>query len=152
MKRESDKARYDELQFYPTGRELAQQAWNMFENKEISRLLEPSAGRGDLVMARLPEPRHQYDQPRLSFEWDAVEIDASHHPLLRERGATVVGHDFLAHASCAIYSHILMNPPFNQGAKHVLALTRTRSYLTALNDGVSMFQPMQRGSVSCPFA
>lgn len=39
------------------------------------------------------------------------------------------------------------NQPIN-----LLALTRTRSYLTALNDGVSMFQPMQRGSVSCPFA
>ena len=35
---------------------------------------------------------------------------------------------------------------------NVLALTRKRGYLTALNDGVSMFRPMQRGSVSCPFA
>lgn len=113
-------AGYDRLQFYPTGRELGQMAWAMFQDKDVCRLLEPSAGRGDLVMSSLPLPRHKYDDPRLRFEWDAVEIDPAHHALLRERGANVVGHDFLAHVNCAIYSHIIMNPPFNQGAKHVL--------------------------------
>lgn len=117
---------YDYLQFYPTGKDLAEMAWAMFEEKDISRLLEPSAGRGDLVMACLKgserDQYHGYSDKRhgLRFDWDAVEIDPQHHPLLRDRGATVVGHNFLHHTSCAIYSHILMNPPFNQGAQHVL--------------------------------
>lgn len=113
---------HENLQFYPTPASLALEAWSMFTEKEITRLLEPSAGRGDLVQAYKDRQGSRYGHPygRPMFEWDAVEIEASHHPLLRERGAQVVGYDFLAHTSCAIYSHIIMNPPFAQGARHVL--------------------------------
>jgi len=36
------------------------------------------------------------------------------------RQVAVVGHDFLEFKMGAIYSHIIMNPPFSQGAAHVL--------------------------------
>lgn len=105
----------DTLQHYPTPPEIAQRAWKMFRTRNVVRLLEPSAGKGDMIT---PLIAHRWDRP--SFAWDAIEIDARHHAALREIGAKVVGFDFLAHGSCAIYSHILMNPPFAQGASHVL--------------------------------
>ncbi len=119
MNARSQFQKHDNLQFYPTPRYVAEKCWAMFTDKEIVRLLEPSAGRGDLVKPALEERLNSYGRGR-ALSWDAVEIDASNHPLLRSMGATVVGYDFLSHTSCAIYSHIIMNPPFAQGAKHVL--------------------------------
>lgn len=102
-----------DLQHFPTPLALAKRAWAKFQNKTIARLLEPSAGKGDLMLPQLDDRYHR-------TAWDAIETDVLHHPLLRQRGATVVGYDFLAHTSCSIYSHILMNPPFAQGARHLL--------------------------------
>jgi len=39
---------------------------------------------------------------------------------LREKGLNVIGVDFMDLADGAIFSHVLMNPPFSHGAKHVL--------------------------------
>ncbi len=50
---------------------------------------------------------------------DAIELDATKHPVLKEK-ADVVGFDFLKCEAGAIYSHIIMNPPFAEGVKHVL--------------------------------
>lgn len=108
---------FEDLQFYPTPYALAVLAWSMFKEKEFVRVLEPSAGAGDLMAVQLDDANRRWRKP---FQWGAVEIDANNHPLLRERGAKVVGYDFLSQVSCAIYSHIIMNPPFAQGAKHVL--------------------------------
>lgn len=109
-----------DLQFYPTPIELAKRAWSKFKNKQVIRLLEPSAGEGAML-----EPEFDSFEEKPHFAWDAIEMDATKHPLLRTRGATVVGYDFLQHTSCSIYSHILMNPPFAQGAQHVLHAWRT---------------------------
>jgi hypothetical protein len=51
---------------------------------------------------------------------DAIEIDARHHPTLREKNYNVVGLDFLQYEGGAIYSHVLLNPPFAQGARFAL--------------------------------
>ena len=104
-----------DLQHYPTPKALAELAWSKFKNRTISRLLEPSAGKGDLILPRKPSNWNQ-----LPFKWDAIEMNPGHHPALRELGATVVGYDFLSFGNCSIYSHILLNPPFAQGAAHVM--------------------------------
>jgi hypothetical protein len=105
----------DDLQFYPTPKKLAQKAWATFKNRDFSRVLEPSAGAGDLA----GEHPGRYDSwHRVKIE--CCEIDISKHPILREAGYAIVGLDFLQFSSAAAYSHILMNPPFAQGARHVL--------------------------------
>lgn len=104
----------DELQFYPTPRWLADRAWNMFSDREFTRVLDPSAGEGALAQAA---PRDYYDRaPKV----DVIEIDASKHPILREHGLRVVGLDFLGFEGGHCYTHVVMNPPFAAGAKHVL--------------------------------
>lgn len=104
----------DDLQFYPTPRWLAELAWSKFNNQEFIRVLDPSAGSGDLAAA---SPTDYYDRrPPI----DVIEIDAGKHPQLREQGFRVVGLDFLGFEGGHCYSHIILNPPFAQGAKHAL--------------------------------
>lgn len=105
-----------DIQFYPTPENLAKLAWAKFKNRDFVRVLEPSAGEGHLLAAR-PEQDHW----RRELDIDCIEIDMSKHPLLRDKGYDVIGLDFLSFDGAgATYSHILMNPPFAQGAQHVL--------------------------------
>jgi hypothetical protein len=110
----------DRYQFYPTYKSLAQRAWAKFRSHNYVRVLEPSAGNGDLACA-MPyyEDPHESRWAR-SINIDCCEIDMSRHEILRAKGLTVVGLDFLAFSTGAIYSHIVMNPPFAADAKHVL--------------------------------
>lgn len=104
----------DDLQFYPTPKALARRAWGKFKCRDFSRVLEPSAGNGDLALMF----KSDYDRNKRHI--DVIEIDLSKHPALSDHGFNVVGYDFLKFKSGAIYSTCLMNPPFAEGAKHVL--------------------------------
>ncbi|MBU2834230.1 DUF4942 domain-containing protein [Acidithiobacillus thiooxidans] len=100
-----------DLQFYPTPKELARHAARLFKNP-ISNLLEPSAGNGDLLDG-LPNLKHS------TSKVDLIEIDVSRHEVLRTKG-NVVGTDFMDTRDLSMYSQIFMNPPFRVGVKHVL--------------------------------
>lgn len=102
-----------DLQFYPTPHSLAIKAFSKFQNKEFDAILEPSAGNGDLLSVFSEHVGRK-------TETHVVEIDMEKHPLLREKGYTVVGMDFLEFEGNSLYSHIIMNPPFAQGVQHVL--------------------------------
>lgn len=107
-----------DFQFYPTPLNIAQRAWAMFENKKPARLLEPSAGNGDLLNGI---PNFNTSKLHWRLKVDVCEIDIKKHPILRELDdVTVVGTDFLEFENGAIYSHIFMNPPFHNGVKHML--------------------------------
>jgi len=107
-----------DFQFYPTPPSLARRLWAKFKDKTFSRVLEPHAGDGALVKAR----PYKYSDSRDGEESkiDCCEIDVTKHPALRELGCEVVGVDFLKFTNGAIYSHIILNPPFAEGAAHVL--------------------------------
>lgn len=107
-----------DFQFYPTPRALAERAWALFKNRDFTRVLEPSAGDGDFADAHpwLSDTYHRSRQPII----DCCEIDITRHPTLRAKGYRVVGLDFLQFANAALYSHVILNPPFAQGAAHVL--------------------------------
>jgi len=103
----------DPYQYYPTPEALSRKAWATFKNQQFTRVLEPSAGEGHLLRS-VP---YQYGK-RLPI--DCIEIDIRKHAVLRDEGFAVVGMDFLQFQSGSVYSHIIMNPPFADGAKHVL--------------------------------
>ena len=108
--------RFD-FQFYPTPASLATKAWGKFKNKNFTRILEPSAGLGDLI--KNPPWSTHYNHRCLSI--DCVEVDLAKHPTLRSLpGVSVVGMDFMHFQGGACYSHILMNPPFASGCSHIL--------------------------------
>lgn len=107
----------DTFQFYATTKELGRKVWAKFKNTAPTRILEPSAGDGALLRAHPKwSSRSVYQFPSV----DAIEIDITKHAALREEGVNVVGIDFLTFTNGAMYSHIVMNPPFSQGARHVL--------------------------------
>ncbi len=100
----------DEFQFYATPAELRDLALAKFK-RPLKSLLEPNAGRGDLLPS-------DYDLYRINV--DVCEIDGRHHEHLLKRGVRIVGTDFLQFSTKKRYSHILMNPPFRNGVEHVL--------------------------------
>lgn len=104
-------------QFYPTPYALAIKAAALFENKNFDYVLDPSAGNGDLLkgLSSVAGGRHV---SRLKMY--GAEIDITRHPRLRDEKIGVVATDFLAFDDLSRFSHIIMNPPFNQGVKHVL--------------------------------
>lgn len=107
----------DDLQFYPTPIELGRRAWAKFQNRNFTRVLEPNAGDGALIKAHPHWDSRGYYR---KIDLDAIEIDMSKHAALRELGIDVVGLDFLSFSNGAQYSHIILNPPFNQGVHHIL--------------------------------
>ena len=110
----------NDLQFYPTPRKLAERAWSKFKNKNFVRILEPSAGKGDLVDARPGAGDRFYRgaQPII----DCCELDVLHHATLRSKGYNVVGLDFMRFGNASCYGHAILNPPFAVGAAHVLKM------------------------------
>jgi len=108
----------DFLQFFPTPVSLARRAWAKFEDKHPTRILEPNAGDGALLDACPWFKDSRYH--RHPCKVDCVEIDMSKHPALKAKNYNVVGLDFLQHLEGSCYSHLILNPPFHSGAKHVL--------------------------------
>lgn len=104
----------DEKQFYPTPSALAYRAFQQFKNKDITRLLEPSAGVGSLLKPVLDSRQHLKDKI------DCIEIDLNNQAILREQGLTVVDGDFMQFDGAPMYSHCLMNPPFKNAVDHVI--------------------------------
>lgn len=106
-----------DYQLYPSSLSLAKKAWEKFQNKDFVRILEPSAGNGDLLKGMKGFGSQWSRQTPV----DVCEIDIERHPTLRSLpGVSVVGMNFMEFGGGAIYSHIIMNPPFAQGAQHVL--------------------------------
>lgn len=106
-----------DYQFYPTPPSLARRLWGLFKNRDFTRILEPHGGNGDLADQA---PVSSCPRKGRSVPIDCCEIDISHHATLRSKDYQVVGTDFLQMTSGAIYSHICGNPPFSEGAKHLL--------------------------------
>lgn len=104
-----------DFQYYPTPPALVERAWAKFQNRDFVRVLEPHGGNGDL--ATYPGKGEWNRRP---IPIDCCEIDIARHPTLRAKGLKVVGLDFLAFDGCTAYSHVIANPPFATGAKHLL--------------------------------
>jgi len=112
----------DLYQFYPTPELLAHKLWSKFKTTPV-RILEPSAGKGDLLGARSKNSFSNRFFNRFfdhSASADVIELDASHHSELSDKGFNLVGFDFLKFKDGSVYSHIIMNPPFSEGVHHVL--------------------------------
>ncbi|WP_347990055.1 DUF4942 domain-containing protein [Methylomonas sp. AM2-LC] len=105
-----------DIQYYPTPEALSAMAWAKFQNKNIVRLLEPSAGDGHLLKCRT-DSDHRFSRKIII---DCCEIDINKHATLKSQGFNVVGIDFMQFKSGACYDAILMNPPFMSGCSHIL--------------------------------
>jgi uncharacterized Zn finger protein (UPF0148 family) len=133
----------DNPDFFPTPRKVARLMLSKITNKEAKYYLEPSAGKGDIADAiRNPityeeweeeNPEHAEKNRRRGYDgWssnsgrnsrshvDVVESYPDLISVLRGKEYDVVGFDWLTYEGLSYYDAIVMNPPFSQGAKHLL--------------------------------
>lgn len=117
--------------FYPTPEALANQLLAGIDWLKVSSVLEPSAGKGDLarpIAYTLYQRRkgyHPYDEHSRSAaiqtaDIDCVEIDPFLRTYLDGAGYRVVHDDFLTFETHKRYDLVVMNPPFDHGAEHLL--------------------------------
>lgn len=130
-RRETVKAAYlpagDSKDFYPTPDKLAGKLIAGVDWKGVKDILEPSAGKGDLVEA-VERMRKQYQySDRIKGaakgtqkSFDVIELDYNLRLILRGKGMRLVGDDFLQYRTNKRYDLIIMNPPFSEGAKHLI--------------------------------
>lgn len=93
--------------FFPTPPELVEQLIELADLYASDRVLEPSAGKGDILDAI-----KEYDQYR---ELHALEVNSTLREILSLKNYTLVGDDFLEYNPEEKYNKIIMNPPFEGG-------------------------------------
>lgn len=119
-------------EFYPTPKELIKRLLTRkssfmggmnFEYKLEGKILEPSAGKGDIAEYIKNNNRHA--------EIDLIEYDENLVNVLYGKGYNVVWRDFLTYETHKQYDAIVMNPPFSNGDEHLLkALEIAKSNIT----------------------
>lgn len=103
----------NEKDFYPTPFSLFSKMKNLVETKELRTVLEPSAGKGDLI-------KYLSETQRRDLSIDAIEIDDNLQALLKGKNYNVIHDDFLSFKTFKKYDLIFANFPFSDGDKHLL--------------------------------
>ena len=83
------------------------------------RILEPSAGKGDIVDFIENETRAKSVY--------SIELDPNLQSILKGKGHRVIGSDFMSYENDYILNMVVMNPPFANGVDHVLKAWDTLS-------------------------
>lgn len=106
-------------EFYPTPEWLIKKMIEDVDFRKIKYILEPSAGKGDIVSVIKKRKKSLY--PNLSpVDVDTIEIDENLVALLKGKKYKVIHDDFLTFNTYKKYDLIIMNPPFSEGDKHLL--------------------------------
>ena len=128
-------------EFYPTPENLVKKMLEGLNWDYIKTILEPSAGKGD-ILREIAREENAY-RNRHDFDVDCIEIDPNLRQILKynfskgrqnqfdrwkdeeyktffEKGIHIVHDDFLTYNPFKRYDLIVMNPPFSNGDKHLL--------------------------------
>lgn len=105
-------------EFYPTPAPIAAaMAAALRRDRTLDELypvLDPSAGKGDLLKEFKPDRASKY-----YGKIAAIEINPDLAALLKGSGIKVIGSDFLKFNEIESWNSIIMNPPFSVGIKHL---------------------------------
>lgn len=113
-KEREEKDMNDYKEFYPTPEELVNKMLDGVNFNFVKTVLEPSAGKGDIVQGLKSHAKYQ------NLDIDCVEINKDLRNCLKGAGYRVVGDDFLSYTTMKQYDLIVMNPPFSNGDAHLL--------------------------------
>lgn len=112
-----------DAEFFPTPSALAGRMARYIDWNKVETILEPSAGKGDLIRFVTKCAQRKMKNWRDDF-WqentDCIEIDENLQMILRGNGYRVVSDDFLKFSAFKHYDLIVMNPPFSNGDEHLL--------------------------------
>lgn len=118
----------DNKDFYPTPKNIIDKMLSDIDFKMIQSILEPSAGRGDIVetIQRKEKIYSSYNND-FTFDIDCIETDQNLQAILKSKNMRVVYNDFLSYDTLKEYDLIIMNPPFSNGCKHLLKALEMQS-------------------------
>lgn len=106
--------------FYPTPKDVISIMIDDIKYLYDYNILEPSAGKGDIIDYIIEKNTHKYGCNISKENIYCIESDIELQHILRDKGYQLLDNDFLTHNSDIIYDYIIMNPPFDDGAKHLL--------------------------------
>jgi predicted RNA methylase len=113
----------DNKNYYPTPNSLISKMWGKVDLRKVSRILEPSAGEGHIVEFISKKQRGH----RGTYDVFCIEIDPRLQAILRDKKTecraslcSVIDSDFLAYSGVDQFDLIIANPPFDDGASHLL--------------------------------
>ncbi len=107
-------------EFFPTPQRIIERMTVGIHFDEIRTVLEPSAGRGDIVDYLKQRNELRLYRCATPLDIDTVEICADLQHVLRGKGIRVIHDDFLTFHTFKRYDLIIMNPPFSCGDRHLL--------------------------------
>lgn len=106
------------IDFYPTPETLLEKILKNVDWRHVSTVLEPSAGKGDIVdYIEKTAGEYPYYNSRISI--DCIEIDETLQKTLIGAERKVVHDDFLTFKTYKTYDLIIANVPFSEGDKHL---------------------------------
>jgi len=111
-------SKYTAEEFYPTPRVLLDKITEEIKWEMVQTVLEPEAGKGDIV--DYINEKCRYVRWGEKPDIDCIEIDNDLRCTLKGKGYKVVHDDFLTFHTYKKYDLIIMNPPFSNGATHLL--------------------------------
>ena len=130
--------------FYPTPEWLVEKMLKMVAKDShaswsISEILEPSAGKGDIVQAIYQSPtmktmvEHSRSSVYQQINIDTIENSKPLASILKDvTGIKPIYDDFLSFDTHKLYDLIIMNPPFSEGDKHLVKaiqlMTKVKSH------------------------
>lgn len=115
--------------FYPTPIRMIDKMLSGIDWNFVQSVLEPSAGKGDIAREVCRHFRYKHndygkDLSPSKYDVDCVEIDPNLRAILKDGGFRVIHDDFLTMETMKHYDLIVMNPPFDKGAEHLLKAMR----------------------------
>lgn len=114
----------DNKDFYPTPENIIDRMIRDLDFKMIQSILEPSAGKGNIVEAL---KRKEKIYGSYHFDIDCIEIDKNLQAILKDKEYRLVHDDFMTYDTLKEYDLIIMNPPFSNGCKHLLKALEMQS-------------------------
>lgn len=110
-------------EFFPTPLHIIEKMVNGINFEMINSVLEPSAGKGDIVKRvaeKLKYGHNVYGSNVYTADIDCIEIDEKLRHILKGYQYRVVHDDFLTYDTFKQYDLIIMNPPFSNADQHIL--------------------------------
>jgi phospholipid N-methyltransferase len=110
------------VDFFPTPTNLIRKMLSFIDFRTIRTVLEPSAGKGDIVEAVEKQFKNAqyYNRNEKKYDIDSIENDQNLQHILKGKNYRVVHDDFLSYSTYKRYDVIIMNPPYSNGDKHLL--------------------------------
>ena len=119
---------FNNKNFYPTPETLINRMLSDVDFTMVHTILEPSAGKGNIVdeLTKIQERKNKWYKT-YNFNIDCIELDENLRHILKGKNYRVVYNDFLTYNTMKEYDLIVMNPPFENGVKHLLKALEMQS-------------------------